>query len=271
MGPPDPLDPVAPTRPVGLGQPNAARMYDFLLGGTQNFAADRRAAEMVIAANPGTVTAARANRAFLRRVVVWCLEHGIDQFLDLGSGVPTVGNVHEVALHAEPRARVAYVEIEPVAVAHTAEILSGVDQATITHADIREPASVLAAGGVAGLLDFSRPVAVLATAILHFLPGDLAGMATGYRRALAPGSVVAISHASDDTDDAEVGEAMRAGCETYRMSTTPMTLRSRAELRALLDGLELVEPGLVDVTDWPVAASPPHPVGGYGAVAVVRS
>ncbi|MFC5061761.1 SAM-dependent methyltransferase [Actinomycetospora atypica] len=253
---------------IDFERANAARMYDYMLGGAHNFEVDRAMVAAAVAANPGIVTAARANRDFLGRVVQRCVELGVDQFLDLGSGVPTAGNVHEIAQRHDPHARVAYVDFEPVAVAHATELIGGLDTVSITRADIRDPGSVLRAPGVAGLLDFSRPVALLAMTILHFVDDDAAGLLGRYRRALVPGSVVALSHASDDQDDPAVGDAMRAGAETYRSSATPITLRSRAELRALLDGLDLAEPGIVDVTDWPGPSAAP-PVGGYGAFATV--
>ena len=251
-------------------QANAARMYDFLLGGGHNFEVDRARAREAIAANPHLPAAARANRAFLFRVVNWCLDRGIDQFLDLGSGVPTVGNVHEVAHRRNPAARVAYVDVEPVAVAHSRQLLADTPGATITHADLRHPGTVLAAPGVAGLLDFTRPVALLTVAVLHFVPDDPAAVLTAYREVLAPGSIVALSHGSEDHDDPELDERIRIGTLAYRTSTTPITPRSRAQLHELMAGLDLVEPGLVDVTDWPTP-TPDTPVAGfYGCVGEVR-
>lgn len=172
---------------------NAARMYDYYLGGAHNFAVDRERAEAAIAVHPSLPYMARANRAFMGRVVRWCLaERGIDQFLDLGSGVPTVGNVHEVAHEHDPHARVAYVDFEPVAVAHASTIIAdaGLANVTVTRADAREPEAVLGAPGVAGLLDFDRPVALLAVALFSFIAGDAAGLLARYRAALSgPGLV----------------------------------------------------------------------------------
>lgn len=255
---------------IDFDSANAARVYDYLLGGGHNFKVDREQAAKAIEAHPEMAASVQANRAFLRRVVCWCTDRGVDQFLDLGSGVPTVGNVHEIAQATNPAARVAYVDFEPVAIAHATEILAEVPTATATRADIRDPDRVLTAPGVAGLLDFDRPVAVLAVAVLHFVAEDITPILQTYRRALAPGSVVAISHGSHDQDDAKFGDTIRVAAHAYRDSATPVTTRTRAELRELLDGLELAAPGLVDVTDWPTPT--PHSVssGFYGAVGLLR-
>lgn len=241
---------------IDFDRPNAARMYDYLLGGAHNFAADRELAERALAGFPTLRYLAQANRGFLRRVVTWCLAQGITQFLDLGSGVPTVGNVHEIALAHNPNARVAYVDFEPVAVAHATEILAQLDapdreQVTVTRADLRLPETVLDAPGVVGLLDFTRPVAVLAVAVLHFVDDDLPAILDAYRARLAPGSIVAISHGTDDSDDPAVAVAARAVAEAYRDSATPLILRDRTTVAGLLPGLDIVPPGTVDVVDWP--------------------
>ncbi|MGH3545345.1 MAG: SAM-dependent methyltransferase, partial [Mycobacteriales bacterium] len=141
--------------------PNPARMYDYYLGGAHNFAADRELAQRALAAQPALARAAQCNRHFLGRVVRYSIGAGIDQFLDLGSGIPTAGNVHQVAQQQSPLARVAYVDNESVAVAHSAELLLNNPNASITHADLRDVDAVLSAPGVAGLLDFSRPIALL--------------------------------------------------------------------------------------------------------------
>jgi hypothetical protein len=228
--------------------PNAARMYDYYLGGSHNFAADRAAAEKVKAAIPYAVDVARANRFFLQRAVRFCVEEGLDQFLDLGSGIPTVGNVHEAARPLNPAARVAYVDNEPVTVASAAALLEGDLLASITAADIRDPDSVFAAPGVCDLLDLTRPVALLTVAVLPFVPDedDPAVLAEHYRSRLAPGSIHVLSHGTADHDPAEI----RALTSVYRTTANPVTLRTRDEVAALLRGTELVEPGLVDATDW---------------------
>ncbi len=258
-----------PEAGIDFDRANAARMYDYMLGGAHNFAIDRDQVAQAVAGYPGLVALARANRAYLDRVVRWCVEQGIEQFLDLGSGVPTVGNVHEIAHRLNPAVRVAYVDFEPVAVAHAQEIVAALDTVTATRADLRVPRSVLDAPGVAGLLDFTRPVALLAVAVLHFVPGDIAAILGRYRAALVSGSVVAISHGSVDQDDPELGAHIRGAADGYQSSATPVTLRSREQLRALLDGLDLVPPGLVDVTRWPKPHPEIPPVGFYAAVGLV--
>ncbi|WP_211366969.1 SAM-dependent methyltransferase [Pseudonocardia kunmingensis] len=228
--------------------PNAARMYDYYLGGSHNFAADRAAAERVKAAFPFAVEGARANRFFLQRAVRFCAEQGIDQFLDLGSGIPTVGNVHEAARAIDPRARVAYVDNEPVTVASASALLGDDPLATISMADIRDPAAVLDAPGVRDLLDLSRPVALLTVAVLHFI-GDEDGpaeMLRSYRGHLVPGSVHVLTHARADEDPDEATAVSNA----YRSTANPLTIRSRDEVLALFGDTELVEPGVVDATEW---------------------
>ena len=208
------------------------------------------------------------SRAFLGRVVRWALAQGITQFLDLGSGVPTVGNVHEIAHDVDPDARVAYVDFEPVAVTHAREIVGHLGTVSVTAADLRDPASVLSAPGVVDLLDLDRPVALLSVAVLHFIHDeDLADVLARYRAALAPGSVQALSHASLDQDDPVVADRMRGTVAGYRGSATEVVARSRAEIHALLGGLELVEPGMVDLVHWPVRRPQEEAVGGYAAVA----
>jgi hypothetical protein len=228
--------------------PNAARMYDYFLGGSHNFAADRAAAERVKAAIPYAVEVARANRFFLHRAVRFCIEEGLDQFLDLGSGIPTVGNVHEIARDLGSRARVAYVDNEPVTVASAAALLEDDPLATITMADVRDSDAVFAAPGVRDLLDLSRPVALLTVAVLPFIPDDddPVGLAQTYRSRLAPGSVHVLSHGTADHSPEEV----RGLAEVYRNTANPVTPRTRDEVAEIMRGTELVEPGLVDATEW---------------------
>ncbi|MDN5914079.1 MAG: SAM-dependent methyltransferase [Pseudonocardia sp.] len=250
-----------------LERANAARMYDYLLGGAHNFAVDREAADRALTRRADLAEVARANRRFLARAVRWCLDHDVDQFLDLGSGVPTVGNVHEIAHGYAPGARIAYVDIEPVAVAAGRSLVSGSDLVTVTHGDLRQPDSVLGAPTVAGLLDLTRPVAVLAVAVLHFVPGDRTALLDGYRRALAPGSVLALSHGSDDVDDPELAARVRAGVEAYRGTASEAHLRTRAEIVDALGGEDrLVPPGLVELEDWPVPQSARPGTGMFGAL-----
>ncbi|MBS2965857.1 SAM-dependent methyltransferase [Actinocrinis puniceicyclus] len=239
---------------VDIDTPSTARMYDYYLGGSHNFAADRQLAEQALRAWPDAQHLVRANRAFLRRAVSF-LAHRVDQFLDLGAGIPTVGAVHEVAREKNPRARTVYVDCDQVAVAHSRRILAAVPGAGVVHADLRDSAAVLAAVETAGLLDLRRPVAVLMFAVLPFVPDedDPAGIVAAYRDATAPGSYLALSHGTDDYRP----QNARAVGEVYTRASHTMTLRSRTQIAALLDGYELVEPGLVDLTCWR-----PEPDGG---------
>lgn len=265
---------MAPDEPVipglDLARANVARMYDYFLGGSHNFAVDRELADRVTAASPEMVPAIRELRSFVRRVVLLCLERGIHQFLDLGSGIPTVGNVHEVARRADPAARVAYVENEAVAVHHSRALLADVDGVSVTDADLCDAEAVLSAPTVTDVLDFDRPVALLALGVLHFVPSDPATLLAPYRAALAPGSAVALNHISDDWDDPALAATMRARIGVYAHSAQPATSRDRATIRALFSGTELVEPGLVDVAHWrPDGTSTGAPAAVYGGVGLV--
>ncbi|MCI2424206.1 SAM-dependent methyltransferase [Saccharopolyspora sp. K220] len=234
---------------LDLDRPNAARIYDYYLGGFTNFESDRAAAERQLEFSPFVRSVVWSNRAFLRRAVSYLIDQGIDQFLDLGSGVPTVGNVHEVAHELNPEARVAYVDVEPVAVAHARRLLGDDPRVTITQADLRHPQDVLSAPGVAGLLDFARPVAVLAVSVLHFVPDDddPVGIMASYRDSCVRGSALAVSHISQVT---VTNEQVEAGVRLYQQTSTPVTLRTSDGITALLDGYRLVEPGLVLLDQW---------------------
>ncbi|MHA6627010.1 SAM-dependent methyltransferase [Pseudonocardia sichuanensis] len=228
--------------------PNPARMYDCFLGGSHNFAADRAAAGQVEENVPWVVAAVRANRFFLGRAVRFCLAEGVDQFLDLGSGIPTVGHVHEVAQRVSPAARVAYVDVEPVTVASAAALLDGDAHTTITAADMRDPDAVFDAPGVRDLLDLSRPVALLTVSVLHYLSDedDPVALVERYRRRLVPGSLHVLSHVTGDHDPDPIAAAERV----YRGTATPLTFRPRRRIEEMLAGTELVEPGLVDASQW---------------------
>jgi SAM-dependent methyltransferase len=237
---------------VDLDRPSAARMYDYFLGGSHNFAVDREAAKSVEKIFPGMSGAAQANRSFLRRAVRYLLSQGIDQFLDLGSGIPTVGNVHEIAQQTNPAARVVYADVEPVAVAHSTALLADNPLASAIQADLRDPDSVLGNEEVRAVLDFDRPIGLLMVAVLHFVPDeDEPGAAIArYREALAPGSFLAISHASWDgvsQEGRESGEQVNA---IYRRTDSPLVLRTGAEVAAFFTGLEVVEPGVVPLSEW---------------------
>jgi len=233
---------------VDLDRPNAARVYDFYLGGAHNFAIDRQMAAQALAGWPELPLIMRANRAFLRRAVRFLARSGVRQFLDLGSGIPTVGNVHEVARAEEPSARVVYVDIDPVAVAHSRAILDGDPRVTPIQADLRSPADVLDLAAREGGLDLTQPVAVLLVAVLHFVPDsdDPGRVMAEYRDGTAPGSAIAICHATADGQ----GERADEHRALYARTPTPMTMRSHADVSRLLAGYELVEPGLVYMSQW---------------------
>ncbi|GIL31919.1 SAM-dependent methyltransferase [Actinocatenispora comari] len=248
MGDGDELDPEGLHR-AQLAQPSAARMYDFFLGGGANFDHDRRAAEQALSAFPALRDWAGANRSFLRRVVTFLCGQGFEQFLDLGSGIPTVGNVHEIAQRHRPEARVAYVDWDPVAVAHGRQLLGDRPGVSVTQADVRHPDQVLAQPGVADFLDWTRPVAVLAFAIIHAIPDrdDPVGIVAGYRDASCPGSALAVSHGVVTTMSDEQVERFVAA---YRNTPTPATFRDVDRVADLFAGYSLVEPGLVLLDEW---------------------
>ncbi|WP_224389574.1 SAM-dependent methyltransferase [Pseudonocardia sp. ICBG1293] len=260
---------------IDLTLPNPARVYDFMLGGAHNFATDREFAEKLLAVLPDTREVALANRAFLGRAVRACLDRGVRQFLDLGSGIPTAAPVHEIAHRADPAARVAYVDVEAVSVAMSRRILAGVDGTSITAADLTDVDAVLTAPGVADLLDPAEPVAVLAVSVLHFVRDDelLGTLFDRYATAFGPGSMLVVSHGSTDVDDPAAAERMRTIERFTQDSAQPARARDRAQLRHLLvdrtgHRLELLEPGLVDVSAWRPEDGRP-PVGPAGMYAVV--
>lgn len=240
---------------VNVDVPSAARVYDYLLGGGHNFQADRMVGDKVLQALPNGGQIAGSNRAFLRRAVRHMMDQGITQFLDLGSGIPTVGNVHEIAQQRDPTARVVYVDHDEVAVAHSELMLGANEYATVVSADFCEPDTVLAADAVAGSIDFGRPVGLLMVAVFHFVSDlrDPRAVVARYRDALPSGSLVALSHLTADFRSAE----MAAVADAMRHTRDPMYFRPLEEVLALFDGLELVEPGVVAAPQWrPEPGSP---------------
>jgi hypothetical protein len=237
----------APTG-VDMDRPSAARVYDYFLGGSHNFAVDREIARHIAAMTPDIGATMRANRAFLGRVVRFLVGAGISQFLDLGSGIPTVGNVHQVARNANPEARVVYVDNDPVAVAHSTALLAGTDRTAVLRADARDPAAILAHDDVTRVLDLGRPTAVLLLGVLHFIPDadDPAGIVARLRDAVAPGSYLVLVNATDTDQPPEVIEAQKLSARTG----TPIFLRPYERLLAQFDGLTLIEPGLVHLPLW---------------------
>ncbi|MDQ7030459.1 MAG: SAM-dependent methyltransferase [Ardenticatenia bacterium] len=235
---------------VPLDKPSPARMYDYYLGGHHNFEVDRQAAEQVLKIMPEARLMAQANRAFLIQAVKYLAEEeGVDQFLDIGSGIPTKGNVHEVAQGVNPEAKVVYVDIDPIAVAHSRAILEGNPNAICIQADARDPEQIVSHPEVRELLDFSRPVALLLVALLHFITDDeeAYGIVRRFGKVLAPGSFLVISHLTYEGWPEDVLNRIIA---LYKRSTAPGKARSYAEIQRFFEGWELVEPGLVALNQW---------------------
>jgi SAM-dependent methyltransferase len=250
---------------VDLSKPNPARVYDYILGGANNFEVDREFAKQMLTLLPDAQALAQENRAFLRRVVAFLAEQGIRQFIDLGSGIPTVGNTHDVAQRIDPGARVVYVDNEPVAVAHSEMILQDNENADILRADVRDVSGVLGHEVTRRLIDFDQPVALLMFAVLHFMPDeqDPYRLVADYRDATVPGSCLAMSHLTTDGRP-EVSDALAE----YSRSASEVTERDLVEVTRLFDGYDLVSPGVVFTREWrpeiELEYSGPSPI--YGGV-----
>jgi hypothetical protein len=235
--------------PTGVDEevPSAARVYDYLLGGGHNFSADRVLADNLLKVLPAR-DMARLNRQYLDRAVRYLIDQGITQFLDLGSGIPTVGNVHEVAQKVNPAARVVYVDNESVAVAHSDLILRDNPNAAAIEADMRSPETIFRHPHVRRLLDFSQPLGLLMVGVVQFVPDadDPWAMAAKYRDALASGSYFALSAFTWDN----APEGMRAAIEVFKNSRDPIFPRTHEELMRMFGDFDLVEPGLVYTPQW---------------------
>jgi hypothetical protein len=244
-------------------------VYDYYLGGSHNFAPDREMAKKAMEMWPELPLLLQENRAFLRRAVNLLLDLGIRQFLDLGSGIPTAGNVHEVVHARDPYARVVYVDMDPVAVLHSRAILAGNPHTGVVQADLRNPQDILKHPDVTRLIDTAEPVAVLMVAVLHFIDDsdDPLGILADYRDAVSRGSYLAISHASMEGHDEKAAEHQHL----YRRTATPMTMRSRAQIEELFGGWSLMEPGVALIPTWrPEADSLPDRLdifAGYAGLA----
>jgi hypothetical protein len=228
--------------------PNAARVYDYWLDGSHNFAVDRIMGDKVQQTMPDIRDAVRIHRSFLRRVVLFMVESGIHQFLDIGSGIPTVGNVHEIAQRANPECRIVYVDKEPVAVAHSELLLEGNDRAAAFQANLRDVEDILDHPETKRLLDFDQPIGLLMLLLLHYIPDPLdpVGIMARYRDRLAPGSYLALSHGTADGNTAGLTETV----QLYENTQDSLFLRSHDEVLRLFAGFELVEPGLVGCAHW---------------------
>ena len=254
-----------------LDQPNAARVYDYYLGGSHNFAVDREMARQAIELWPDLPKIMRANRAFLRRAVQYVAEQGVARFLDIGSGIPTFGAVHEIAREIIPDARVVYVDRDPVAVAHSRLLLKDDPLSEVVEADMRDIGDLLARPAVADLLAAGEPVAILLVAVLHFVSDeeDPERIVRLIHEAVPPGSMLVLSHAGLEGRPDQAGPHQ----DLYARTPTPLTMRSRERITGLFNGFRLVEPGVVYFSEWhpeKSAAVEPNPEHLVGMVGVGR-
>jgi hypothetical protein len=251
-----------PDDPAGVDVTVAspARIYDYYLGGHDNYPADQAAAENALTAVPQGRTIARANRRFLARAVRYMADQGIGQFIDLGTGIPTRPNVHEVARSVIPGARVVYVDNDPLVTAHNRALLARAEGIAAVHGDIREPHGILTSPELGQLIDFDQPVGVLFVAVLHFIPpeDDSESLVRSFAMCMTGGSYLAVSHISSDGTSPDVAAAVQ---RAYRTASAPAVFRTADQIRGFFDGMDLVPPGLTDVLSWPsrtpVGVSPP--------------
>ncbi|WP_030452584.1 SAM-dependent methyltransferase [Herbidospora cretacea] len=256
--------------------PHPARIYDYLLGGKDHFAADREAGEQLIKLSPGTREGVRAHRAFLSRAVRHLAEAGISQFLDIGTGIPTQGNTHEIAQAVNPASRVVYVDNDPIVLVHGRALLTGSEEGrtVVIEADLRDPDHILSHPKVTDLLDFAEPVGVIMAGVLHFITdGDKPGeLVERYKAAVPPGSHLLVSHITLDFAP-QVEEHQFT--KPYDKGPASMVPRTHAQVTSFFDGWTLVPPGVVEVVTWRPDEDEyqaPIPGGGhawaYGGVAV---
>jgi hypothetical protein len=260
---------------IDTSRPHPARMYDYYLGGKDNYAVDREAAQQVMDLAPNTVPSARANRAFMQRAVRYMVESGVRQIIDIGTGIPTSPNTHQVARDVAEDVRVAYVDNDPIVATHAGAHLLSAPRTGFFLGDVRDPASILGHPTIGKLIDLGEPVGLMLVAVLHFVRDeeDPAGLVAAYRDALPAGSHLVLSHTTRDfhTKDGRAGQAV----DVYRQSkaTATVTVRSHAEVLRLFDGFDLVEPGLVQPPLWrPDGPAPTKQelsrIGFYGGVGV---
>lgn len=258
---------------IDIERPSAARMYDYYLGGSHNFAADRALADEYMRVLPDMPHIARAQRSFLHRAVKHLAASGVDQFLDLGSGIPAGTGVHGIVRAVNPQARTVYVDVDPVAVAHSTALLADVPYAGIIHGDLRDGEDILQNPVFTRLIDPDRPVAVLMIAVLHFVADadDPNAIVASYRDATAPGSYLALTHATSDYKP----ELARRAEEVYTQASHQIFYRTRQQILDMTAGYDLLDPGLTDMILWrPEQDTGPDPLGGdvarysgYAAVA----
>lgn len=243
----------SPAAAVDTKVASVARMYDYFLGGKDNFGVDRERGDAVIARFPDTKRVARQNRALIHRAVPIMVERGVHQFIDLGSGLPTQQNVHEVAQYVHPDVRVVYVDNDPIVLSHGRAMFVTDGRTAVIDADLREPQSVLRHPELRSRIDFSQPVGVLFVAVLHFVPDDSnpPALIRAFRERMAPRSHLLISHVSDEGVDPD---AIAGAVGDYDATTSPLTVRSSEEIRGLFEGFTFLEPGLAPTWLW----RPPH-------------
>jgi O-methyltransferase involved in polyketide biosynthesis len=245
---------------VDISQPHWARVYNYWLGGKDNFAADREAARQVIEAMPGIIPGVRAQRAFLRRAVTYLTaEMGIRQYLDIGTGLPAAGNTHEVAQQIAPESRIVYVDNDPMVLAHARALLTSTKQGACAYidADLRDAKDILAEA--ARTLDFGQPVAVVLLGVMQFIPeGEHPQAITDtLKAACVPGSYLVLGQPASDVVPEQMGEAV---ARTSKLTSDPATMRTREEILGFFGGLEMIEPGLVQLPQWrPGPDDPPAP------------
>ena len=229
--------------PFDTSRPNIARVWDYWLGGKENFAADRELAEKMLAVHPVTAQMARENRQFLGRAVSYVAGRGIGQFVDVGAGLPTALNTHDIAQRADPRARVAYVDNDPVVILHARNLLAKSPGVIAVPGDMRDPGRILADPGLTELIDLAEPACVILSGVLHFAdPGTARDIAAAFAGAIAPGSYLIISVGSGNPSEGENFTSAYTAARIY--------IHSRDEIQGFFGGLELVPPGVVSVRDW---------------------
>jgi O-methyltransferase involved in polyketide biosynthesis len=229
--------------PFDPAKPNIARVWDYWLGGKDNFAADRELAEKMLAVHPVSAQMARENRQFLGRAVSYVAARGVRQFIDVGAGLPTVLNTHEIAQNISPQARVAYVDNDPVVISHARGLLAKSPGVIAVPGDMRDPAGILSEAGLTGLIDLAEPACVILSAVLHFIDAAAArDVATAFARAIAPGSYLIISVGSGDESEGENFASAYTAARIY--------IHSVEEITSFFDGLELVPPGVAAVGSW---------------------
>ena len=245
-----------PLVPFDAGKPSVARAYDYVLGGKDNFAADRELAAKILEIFPLAGVLARENRQFLARAVEYVSQQGVLQFIEVGSGLPTNPNSHEVAGRVSPDVRVAYVDNDPMVIAHAAALVASHGHVAAVPGDVRRPKEILASPELTALIDMGRPFCVVLTRILDFVePAQAAGIVAAFRTAMPPGSFLILSIAINDSEPDLAGSVIEAH------TAAPVHLYSREQIAGYFTGLELVEPGLTEARRW----RPPDPQADAGS------